>query len=89
MTYNINDLPYGTNFIDVNPQNIDPRTGGVLPANFLRPYRGYGGITIRQNTGTTDYNSLQVQLNRRYIRGSSSRLPTPWPRDTTRASPAR
>jgi hypothetical protein len=69
VTYNINDLPYGANFIDVNPQNIDPRTGGVLPANFLRPYRGYGAIGIRQNTGKTDYNSLQVQLNRRYIKG--------------------
>ena len=53
----INDLPYGANFIDVNPQNINPRTGGVLPANFLRPYRGYGAIGIRQNTGETDYNS--------------------------------
>jgi hypothetical protein len=67
--YAINDLPYGTNFIDVNPQNINPQTGGVLPANFLRPYQGYGGITIRQNTGKTDYNSLQVQVNRRYIKG--------------------
>ena len=64
-----NDLPYGTNFIDVHPENIDPRTGGVLPANFLRPYRGYGAIGVRQNTGDTDYNSLQVQLNRRYIKG--------------------
>jgi Carboxypeptidase regulatory-like domain/TonB-dependent Receptor Plug Domain len=69
VTYQLNDLPYGANFIDVNPQNIDPRTGGVVPANFLRPYRGYGGIGIRQNTGETDYNSLQVQLNRRYIKG--------------------
>ena len=69
VTYQYNDLPYGTNFIDVNPQNINPRTGGVLPANFLRPYRGYGTIGVRQNTGETDYNSMQVQLNRRYISG--------------------
>jgi hypothetical protein len=69
LTYQINDLPYGTNFIDVHPENIDPRTNGVLPANFLRPYRGYAGIGIRQNSGETDYNSMQVQLNRRYIRG--------------------
>ena len=41
----------------------------MLPANFLRPYRGYGTIGVRQNTGETDYNSLQVQLNRRYIKG--------------------
>jgi hypothetical protein len=69
VTYQINDLPYGANFIDVHPENIDPRTGGVLPANFLRPYRGFAGIGIRQNTGETDYNSMQVQLNRRYVRG--------------------
>jgi hypothetical protein len=69
VTYQYNDLPYGTNFIDVHPENIDPRTGGVLPANFLRPYRGYGTIGVRQNTGDTDYNSMQVQLNRRYISG--------------------
>ena len=69
VTYQYNDLPYGTNFIDVHPENIDPRTGGVLPANFLRPYRGYGTLGVRQNTGDTDYNSMQVQLNRRYISG--------------------
>ncbi len=69
VTYNYNDLPYGTNFIDVHPENIDPRTGTVLPANFLRPYQGYGTIGVRQNTGDTDYNSLQVQVNRRYIKG--------------------
>ena len=68
-TYAINDLPYGSNFIDVNPQNINPATGTVLPADFLRPYRGFGTVSIRQNTGKTDYNSMQVQLNRRYIKG--------------------
>ncbi|HZY09026.1 MAG TPA: hypothetical protein VFE69_14815, partial [Ilumatobacteraceae bacterium] len=69
VSYNINDLPYGTNFIDVHPENINPATGTVLPADFLRPYSGFGTIAIRQNTGKTDYNSMQVQLNRRYIRG--------------------
>ena len=69
VSYNINDLPYGTNFIDVHPENINPATGTVLPADFLRPYLGYGTIAIRQNTGETDYNSMQVQLNRRYIKG--------------------
>lgn len=69
VSYAINDIPYGANFIDVNPQNINPATGTVLAADFLRPYRGFGTITIRQNTGETDYNSLQVQLNRRYIKG--------------------
>lgn len=69
VSFNLNDLPYGTNFIDLHPENINPATGTVLQANFLRPYLGWGTITIRQNTGETDYHSLQVQLNRRYIRG--------------------
>ncbi len=33
------------------------------------PYLGYQDITIRAHFGTGSYNSLQVQLNRRYIRG--------------------
>ena len=33
------------------------------------PYLGYQDITIRSHFGTGSYNSLQVQLNRRYIRG--------------------
>jgi hypothetical protein len=36
--YRINDVPYGARFIDVNPQNINPATGGVLTDDFLRPY---------------------------------------------------
>ena len=67
--YRLNDTPYDANFLDLNPQNTNPATGGVLQADFLRPYLGYGTITLRRNDGTTDYNSLQVQLNRRYIKG--------------------
>ena len=51
VAYAINDLPYGTNFIDLHPENINPATGAVLPADFLRPYLGFGTINIRQNTG--------------------------------------
>ena len=36
---------------------------------FLRPYRGYQNIRARGNSGTADYHSLQMQANRRYIRG--------------------
>jgi hypothetical protein len=69
VNYTLNGLPYGTNFIDLHPENVNPATGGVLPANFLRPYSGYGNITIRQQSGEADYNALQVQVNRRYIAG--------------------
>ena len=70
METNINPVPDGARFVDVNPQNADPRNpANAKPAEFLRPYLGYQAITIRSHFGRAHYNSLQVQLNRRYIRG--------------------
>jgi hypothetical protein len=70
MESNINPVPDGARFVDVNPQNADPRNPATAkPAEFLRPYLGYQAITIRSHFGRGSYNSLQVQLNRRYIRG--------------------
>jgi hypothetical protein len=65
-TRNINAVPYGTNF---QASSIDPTTGSALPANFLRPYRGYGDILLSEFAGFSDYDSLQLQVNRRYSRG--------------------
>jgi hypothetical protein len=69
MEANINAVPDGARFLDINPQNRDPRSAAALPAEFLRPYRGYQDIFVRDNFGTSDYHGLQVQANRRYIRG--------------------
>lgn len=69
MYYNLNPVPDGAKF---DPANHDPGSTSataVLPDNFLRPYWGYGAIRVRGNSGTSDYHSLQVQVNRRYIRG--------------------
>jgi hypothetical protein len=69
MYYNLNPVPDGAKF---DPANHDPGSTSptaVLPDNFLRPYYGYGPIRVRGNSGTSDYNSLQVQVNRRYIHG--------------------
>ena len=65
-TRNINAVPYGTNF---RASSIDPTTGGPLPANFLRPYRGYGDILVSEFAGFSDYHALQTSLNRRYTAG--------------------
>jgi hypothetical protein len=66
---NINLVPDGARFLDQNPQNRDPRNvNNALPAEFLRPYRGYQTINYRHHFGTSNYNGLQVQLNRRYIK---------------------
>ena len=67
VTNQINDLPYGTQLL---PQNADPTNGGQpIAANYLRPYRGYGGIGVRDWTGYNDYHSIQVAVNRRFAQG--------------------
>jgi hypothetical protein len=55
---NINQLQPGT--IQRNP--------GVN-ANALRPYLGFGTITLYETTGKSRYNSLQTQVERRSSRG--------------------
>jgi Carboxypeptidase regulatory-like domain/TonB-dependent Receptor Plug Domain len=70
MEYNINAVPDGARFLDQHPENRDPtRPTTPLPPAFLRPYRGYQDIIVRANWGTSDYHSVQIQANRRYIRG--------------------
>ena len=44
-----------------SPSSIDPTTGGPLPANFLRPYRGYGDILVSEFAGFSDYDALQTR----------------------------
>ena len=63
---NINQIPYGTLFL---PSSIDTTNNLALPTNFLRPYQGYGNISISENNLTSNYNSLQVQANRRFVKG--------------------
>jgi hypothetical protein len=41
----------------------------ALPVDFLRPYPGYGDINFRGFDANSNYNSLQVSLNRRFSRG--------------------
>jgi hypothetical protein len=76
MYYDLNGVPDGARFTDLHPENRDPTaaagsspTAAALPAEFLRPYRGYQNIRTRGNFATADYQALQVQVNRRYIRG--------------------
>ena len=75
---NINSVPDAAKLIDCravpanlcHPENRDPLTA-VNPKNddFLRPYRGYSDINVNTWSGTSNYNSLQVQINRRYTSG--------------------
>src|SRR5262249_45389494 len=70
MAVSINSVPDEARFLDIHPENKDPRpASSAKPNEFLRPSSGYQDTTIRSHFGSGHYNSLQVQLNRRYIRG--------------------
>ena len=69
MYYDLNPVPSAARYLDLHPENRDPTNNGLLPPEFLRPYRGYQNIRVRGNSGTSTYHSLQVQVNRRYIKG--------------------
>jgi hypothetical protein len=70
--YNVvltNQIPYGTTRTAsgaLNPAAIDPSTGQPFQANFLRPVLGYGNISYGQFNNSSNYNSMQTQLNRRF-----------------------
>jgi hypothetical protein len=67
---NLNTIPYRARHVDVNPQNANPTAPtSALADNFLRPFPGYGDITYVENSGSSNYNSLQTSLNRRFSRG--------------------
>jgi hypothetical protein len=87
---NINAIPYGATIL---PQNQDPTKNpndplgsSAFDANFLRPYQGYGDITLHQMGGTSNYNSLQVGLNRRFARGLFFGMAYTWSKALTTVS---
>jgi hypothetical protein len=73
----INEVPYGAHFL---PQNQDRVTGSALPNDFYRPYPGYESITQLGNFGWSNYNSLQVTVNKRYAHGVQVGLAYTWSR---------
>ncbi|MBO0860430.1 MAG: TonB-dependent receptor [Chloracidobacterium sp.] len=82
---NVNPIAYGATFL---PQNQDPTKVSQTPnatlgsnafdADFLRQYQGLGSITVHQMGGTSNYNSLQVGLNRRFAKGLFFGLAYTW-----------
>lgn len=61
----LNAVPYGARFL---PASIDRTVAGgttPLPDNFLRPIPGYADIQLIETGGNSNYNGLQMQLNRR------------------------
>jgi hypothetical protein len=63
---NLNGVPDGAR---LGTNNIDPVTGQRFGNDFLRPFRGYADINMVVWGGTSNYNSLQMQITRRYTQG--------------------
>jgi hypothetical protein len=66
---NVNAIPNGAKFL---PENRDPTltpspsNPGALPDAFLRPIPGFSDIEILTPSGWQSYDSLQVQVSRRF-----------------------
>ena len=60
----LNATSYGTDFL---PSSIDSTVAGnkPLPANFLRPLKGYGDIQYMEFNSNSNYNALQTHLSKR------------------------
>jgi hypothetical protein len=73
---NLNYNPFGQCYL---PQNQDPQRLATSPtallgnnckdANFLKPYIGFGSINLYEGASNSNYNALQVNLQRRATKG--------------------
>jgi len=54
--------------------NHDPTSN----SNFFRPYRGYGGISSKENTAVSGYNSLQVNFRHVFGHGITFQTSYTW-----------
>jgi hypothetical protein len=50
----------------------------ALPPNLVRPFPGLGGIRFEENVASSNFNSLQVSVNRRFSRGFSYSIAYTW-----------
>ncbi len=67
---NINAVPAGADFLNVNPQNANPQsTGSALSTNFLRPYQGVGDVYLYEFANNSNYHSLLATFQHRLSRG--------------------
>ncbi|HTG93898.1 MAG TPA: TonB-dependent receptor [Pyrinomonadaceae bacterium] len=69
--------PFSNTSIQIDASGLQ-HTFGAASDNFFKPYKGYGDINQVTWSGTSNYNALQVQLNRRYTRGFNYGLAYTW-----------
>jgi hypothetical protein len=76
--WNYNAIPAGARFLPQNRDTtVNPTVGttglvlnpAAVPDQFLRPILGFNDITISAPTGHSQYDSLQMQLTRRFAGG--------------------
>jgi hypothetical protein len=61
-TRELNALPVGTLYDSANDG---------LDTNYLRPYKGFAFINLGENAARSEYNGLQIEVNRRFSNGLS------------------
>ncbi len=66
---NINEVPYGAEYLPQNQVNPSVYGSGTLPDNFFRPYAGLSSISMQYFNLTANYNSLQARVTRRFHNG--------------------
>ena len=66
---NVNAVPLGANFLNLNPQNKNPLSSSALPANFLRPYSAYGDVNLYEFANNSNYSGLLVSFQHRLSHG--------------------
>ncbi|MDP2997840.1 MAG: carboxypeptidase regulatory-like domain-containing protein, partial [Bryobacterales bacterium] len=72
----LNSVPYGSNFLPANQDASNP--GRPLPVNFFRPYPGYASVNYVEFSSTSNYHSMEVQVNRRFARSLQYGLTWTW-----------
>jgi hypothetical protein len=67
--------------VELNQPTLAARLANPgVDVNAIRPYGGYGVITDRNPIYTSNYNSLQASLNRRFSKGLTLQLGYTWSR---------
>lgn len=77
-TRNLNQISYGARFLSENLDPTDANRTRPLPDNFLRPFPGYQNITYIENSGSSNYNSMQATAERRFSQGLQFGLAYTW-----------
>src|SRR6185436_20430272 len=70
------NLERARNINQLQPGTIQANPGANV--NFLRPYKGFGNITLYETTGKSKYNAMQLAVSRRAVRGFGYSLAYTW-----------